>query len=476
MAYNFKRCDRDQMYLLPPDMRDWLPENHFVWFIMEIISSLDLKAFYRRYNPQGDGRPAYHPSMMTALYFYSYCTGERSSRKIERLCMESVPFRIISGDQQPDHTTISRFRKKFSRELSALFLQVVTLCYESGLCNFRTVSVDGTKIQANASMASNRNESGLKKEIQKYFKEADEADAREDKLYGPDRRGDELPPELSTEEKRIRKIKEIQERLRTEKEEKVRSQEEKLNMRKAQEESTGKKKRGRKPKSVEAVEEEASENLKGNLTDSDSRVMKTAKGYLQGYNAQATASEDQIILSAEITQECNDKNQLIPMLEKTKENLDAVDSNIEIGTLLADAGYFSRKNLDSITADDPDLLVAVSKEWKTRKAQKDGKEIPLPLTPVSAMENKLLTPRGKELYKKRSITIEPIFGHIKEVLRFGRFMRRGLEACDSEWKMVCIAHNLLKLWRYGIDKFHEKIRENRAIVPAENQEISPLAA
>ncbi|GAB1487434.1 hypothetical protein MASR2M79_24920 [Aminivibrio sp.] len=184
------------------------------------------------------------------------------------------------------------------------------------------------------------------------------------------------------------------------------------------------------------------------------------------YNAQATASEDQIILSAEITQECNDKQQLIPMLEKTKENLDAVDSDIEIGTFLADAGYFSRKNLDSIQPDDPDLLVAVCKEYKTRKAQRDGKEVPLPLTPVSAMENKLLTPVGKELYKKRGITIEPIFGHIKEVLRFGRFMRRGLEACDSEWKMVCTAHNLLKLWRYGIDKVHEKIRENRAIVSA----------
>ena len=205
--------------------------------------------------------------------------------------------------------------------------------------------------------------------------------------------------------------------------------------------------------------------------------MKTAKGHLQGYNAQATASEDQIILSAKITRECNDKNQLVPMLEKTKENLDAVDSDIEIGTLLTDAGYFSKKNLESIKPEDPDLLVAVSKEWKTRKAQAqgDGKEIPEPLTPVSAMEHKLLTPKGKELYKKRSITIEPVFGHIKEVLRFGRFMRRGLEACRCEWKMVCTAHNLLKLWRYEIDKVHEKIQENRAIVPAETQEISALA-
>jgi hypothetical protein len=239
-----------------------------------------------------------------------------------------------------------------------------------------------------------------------------------------------------------------------------------LEERKAQEESTGRKKRGRKPKSTKEVEEEASKSLKANITDPDSRIMKTGKGYLQGYNAQAVASEDQIILSAGLTSECNDKNQLIPMLEATKENLDTVNANIKIGTFLGDAGYFSQKNLDSLKPDDPDLLIAVSKERKTRKAQRDGKIIPLPLTPVSTMEYNLLTPEGRKQYKKRSATIEPVFGHIKEILDFDRFMRRGLDACDCEWKMICTSHNLLKLWRYGIDKVRKKIRENMAIVPS----------
>ena len=236
---------------------------------------------------------------MTALYFYSCCSGERSSRRIERLCMESVPYRVVSGVLQPDHTTINRFRKKFASGLSALFLKIITLCRKAGLCILNTVSLDGMKIGANASMSGNRNEAGLRKEIQNYFREADDADAREEELYGPGRRGDELPPDLSTREGRLRKLREIQKSLREENEEKVQEQEKEDHS--PQEESTGKKKRGRKPKSVETVKEKASERLKVNITDPESRIMKTAKGHLQGYNAQAAASEDQIILSAEVT-------------------------------------------------------------------------------------------------------------------------------------------------------------------------------
>lgn len=190
-----------------------------------------------------------------------------------------------------------------------------------------------------------------------------------------------------------------------------------------------------------------------NITDPESRIMKTAKGHLQGYNAQAAASEDRIILSAEVTQDCNDKKQLLPMLERTKENLAAADRTLRMGTLLADAGYFSRKNLEEADPKGPELLVAVSSEWKSRGRRTDGEApSPTPLSPASVMEEKLRSPGGKELYRKRGITIEPVFGHIKEVLGFRRFMRRGLEACVNEWKLICMAHNLLKLWRYGIDK------------------------
>jgi len=453
MAYNFRNCDRDQLFLFPPDIRDWLPQDHLVWFVTEIVSRLDPGPFYSRYNPEGDGRPAYHPAMMTALYFYSYCSGERSSRRIERLCMESVPYRVVSGGLQPDHTTISRFRKKFASELSALFLQIITLCRKAGLCTLNTVSLDGTKIGANASLSANRNEAGLRKEIRNYFREADDADAREDELYGPGRRGDELPPDLSTREGRLRKLREIRKSLREEKEEKVREQEKKIEDRSAREESAGKKKRGRKPKSVETAQEKASERLKMNITDPESRIMKTAKGHLQGYNARAAASEDRIILSAEVTRDCNDKKQLLPMLERTKENLAAADRTLRIGTLPADAGYFSRKNLESVDPAGPELLVAVSSEWKTcgRRTGGGAPSSP-PQSPAPDMEEKLRSPGGKELYRKRGITIEPVFGHIKEVPGFRRFMRCGLEACCNEWKLMCMAHNLLTLWRYGIDK------------------------
>jgi len=459
MAYNFRRCDRDQMLLLPPDMRDWLSDDHLVWFILDVVSQLDLTSFYETYNTKGEGRAAYHPGMMTALYFYSYCTGIRSSRKIEQLCQESVPFRVISNDQQPDHSTISRFRKRFENELAGLFIQVLTFCYEAGLCNIKTVSVDGTKIKANASMSANRTESGLEKEIKKYFQDSDEVDAQEDELYGPDKRGDELPPELATREGRLEKLREFKERLAKEKQQKVDEQQSKIDERKEYEQSTGRKKRGRKPKDTRKVEEKASKNLKLNLTDADSKIMKTSKGYVQGFNSQAVVSEDQIIIVSEITRECNDKNQLIPMLEGAKKNLQTLDADLEIGTFLGDAGYFSSKNLESLTSDDPDVLVAVSKEWKTRKAQRDGKVIPLPLTPTTTMEYKLLTSEGRKLYKKRGATVEPVFGQIKEVMGFDSFMRRGLKACACEWKIICIAHNLLKLWRYGIDKVHKKINE-----------------
>jgi transposase len=474
MTYNFKRFDRGQMLLLPPDMRDWLSDDHLVWFIQDVVSQLDLTSFYESYNAKGEGRAAYHPDMMTALYFYSYCTGIRSSRKIEQLCQENVSFRVISCDQQPDHSTISRFRKKFENELAGLFIQVLTFCYEAGLCNIKTVSVDGTKIKANASMLSNRTESGLEKEIRKYFQESDEVDARE--LYGPDNRGDELPPELANREIRLRKLREFKERLAKEKQQKVNEQQAKIDESRNYEKSTGKKKRGRKPKDAKKVEEEASKSLKVNITDPDSRIMKTSKGYVQGFNSQAVVSEDQIIIVSEVTQECNDLNQFIPMLEATKENLKAISGDLEIGTFLGDAGYFSKKNLESITPDDPDVLVAVSKEWKTRKAQRDGKVIPLPLTPTTTMEYRLLTKEGRKLYKKRGATVEPVFGQIKSVSGFDSFMRRGLKACACEWKMICIAHNLLKLWRYGIDKVHKKINQATAIKIKSGQRVNAVAA
>lgn len=469
MAYNFICGDRDQLLLLPQDMRDWLPGKHLVFFMLDIVSQLNLSEFRRFYNPDGVGNAAYDPSMMVALYFYSYCVGERSSRKIEELCRESVPYRVVSGGLQPDHSTISRFRKRFEKELAALFLQVLPFCCAAGLCDVAVVAVDGTKMKANAAMAKNRTESGLKKDIERYLREADMIDAEEDRLYGPDKPGKEIPPEYATREKRINEFRKYQKQLAQEKQKLVEEHQARIDKRKEQEAETGAKKRGRKPKSIEKVEKDAQKKLKVNLTDPDSRIMKTASGYLQGFNCQAAVSSDQIVVAAELTQDQNDVHQLIPMLEKTIENLKTLEENMEIGTFLGDAGYFSEKNLRQLGPDYPDVILAVTKEWKTLKAQRGGNIIPLPVDLKTAMEYRLLTPEGRELYSKRKIMPEPVFGQMKEVSGFRGFMRRGEEACACEWKMICTAHNLLKLWRYGVDKVHRKtaaaVAMAREIVP-----------
>jgi len=459
MAYNFKTFNRDQMYILPPSMREWLPKDHLVWFIIDIVSQLDLTPFYKAYNAQGMGNAAYDPAVMAALYFYSYCVGERSSRKIEKNCLESVPFRIISGDLHPDHSTISRFRKKFQKELADLFKQVLVFCGEAGLCDLRTVSVDGTKIKANASLAANRDEKGLEREIRKYLEEAEALDAQEDALYGSDKRGDELPPELATREGRLKKLREFKEKLAKEKEEKMAFQQEKLEKRKQEEEASGRKKRGRKPKTVEKVAQETEEKAKINLTDPESRIMKSAQeGHIQGYNGQIAVSQDQVILTAELTQEHNDKKQMLPMLEKTLEDIEPLLSpeDPDIGPFLFDAGYPSEENLASLIPEHPEVIAAVKKEWKTRKGDNI---LPLPLTLTAAMACKVRSPRGKALYAKRGSTVEPVFGQLKEILGFRRFSRRGFLACACEWKMMCTAHNLLKLWRYGIEKVQQKVED-----------------
>jgi hypothetical protein len=386
-----------------------------------------------------------------------YCVGERSSRKIEKNCLESVPFRIISGDLHPDHSTISRFRKKFEKELAALFTQVLVFCGEAGLCDLASISVDGSKIKANASLAANRDEKGLEREIKKYLEEAEALDAQEDALYGPDKRGDELPPELATREGRLEKLREFKEKLAKEKEEKMAAQQEKLEKRQQEEEASGQKKRGRKPKTVEKVAEEVEAKAKVNLTDPDSKIMRTAQeGHVQGYNGQIAVSQDQIILTAELTQDQNDKKQMIPMMEQTLENIDPLLSpeNPDVGPFLFDAGYPSEENLASLTPEHPEVIAAVRNEGKTKR---DDNVLPIPLTLTAAMECKVRSPRGKELYAKRGSTVEPVFGQLKEILRFRRFSRRGFLACACEWKMMCTAHNLLKLWRYGIEKVHQKV-------------------
>ena len=450
MGYNFLPCDRNQAYLLPPSLTDWLPEDHLAWFVLDAVEQIDLSPFYKKYRIDGVGNSAFDPSMMAALMIYSYCTGERSSRKIEKHCQTDVAYKVVTANQYPDHTTISRFRKDNQSHLKKLFLEILRLCAEAGLVKLGNVSLDGTKVEANASLSANRKLKHLKQEIDKMLSEAATKDAEEDKAFGPDKRGDEVPDDLRDRNSRINRLKACKERLEQEKAEAEKEQQDKIDKRKAHEERTGKKPRGRKPQSPE---EAGNKDAKANVTDPDSRIMKTRKGFVQGLNAQAVTTGEQIIVAEDVTQEENDKQQLHPMLEQTEENRQAVGIEEETGVALADAGYCSEENFMKRPAGDVELLVAVQKDYKQRKAMAEQPPpeglIPDDLSPTELMERKLLTERGRRLYKIRGKTVEPVFGQIKDIRGFDRFMRRGIEACRSEWSLICATHNLLKLWRSG---------------------------
>jgi len=449
MAYNFQPCDRNQAYILPPSLADWLPQGHLAWFVLDAVEQIDLQPFYKKYRTDGIGNSAFNPSMMVGLLMYAYCTGERSSRRIERYCQTDVAYKVITANQSPDHSTISRFRKDNEANLKNLFLEVLRLCAETGLVKLGKVSLDGTKIKANASLAANRTLKHLERAVEKMLAEADAKDAEEDKTFGPDKRGDELPEDLRDRNSRLERLKACKQRLECERAEAKQTQQKKIDQRQAKEEATGRKSRGRKPKSPEDAR---NKDAKANVTDPDSRIMKTRKGYVQGLNAQAAVTEDQVIVAEDVTQQANDKQQLHPMLEQAEANRRAVGVKETMDTALADAGYSSDNNFRKVSAGGAELLIATQKDWQQRKSLQDRPPrgpIPLGLSATELMERKLRTKRGRELYKWRSRTVEPVFGQIKDVRGFDRFMRRGFEACRSEWSLICATHNLLKLWRSG---------------------------
>lgn len=449
MAYKFYPIERDQMFLLPPSLKDWLPKDHVLWLILDIVEGLDITPFLKKYNRDGMGHVAYHPTMMLTVLLYSYCMGERSSRKIEKLCQESIPYRVAAANQMPDHTTLCRFRKDHEKAIEPLFIEELRLCKEAGLVKLGVVALDGTKISANASIAANRTHESIEKEVKRMLSEAEAKDEEEDRLYGKDNRGDEFPKELTDPMSKLARLRECKMRLEKEAEEASQAQRLKIEERVNEEKVSGKKRRGRKPKDPPDGPDKGS---KANITDPESRIMKTAFRFIQGYNAQAVVTEDQIIIAAEVTQEENDRRQLLPMIAKTKENVRAAGINEDLKVALADTGYCSESNLSVVTPDDPELIIATKKDWKERQESSANPvprgRIPSHLTATEKMERKLKTKRGKTLYKKRGKTIEPVFGQIKGSQGGDTFMRRGIKACDSEWKLMCIAHNVLKIWRH----------------------------
>jgi len=452
VAYNFIPCDRDQSFLMPPSLSDWLPEDHLAWFVLDAVSQMDLSAFRAKYRADGWGAKAFSPDMMVSLLLYAYCMGERSSRRIERACETDVAFRVMAANTKPDHSTIARFRGKNLKQLEKLFTQILRLCAEAGLVKVGVVAIDGTKMEANAALAANKKYEGLEKEIKrevaKMLAEAESVDRAEDKKYGK-KRGDELPEEMRTQKTRVERLRECKERLERDAQDRAAEQQKRIDERAAKEAATGVKLRGRKLKEPDPT---ASKEARANVTDPESRVMKNRKGYMQGYNAQAAVTEEQIIVAAEVTQEENDVGQLHATITKTGENLKSAGVEEKVGTALADAGYWSEANAEG-RDDGPDLLIATTKDRRQRKAARERPpprgRIPKDISCRDRMERKLMTKRGRATYKKRSRTVEPVFGQIKDARGCKRFNLRGLDGASGEWKLICGTHNLLKLWRSG---------------------------
>ena len=451
MAYNLMRWDREQGYLMPPSMREWLREEDLAWFIVDAVEQMDLGEFYAAYRNDGWGAAAYDPTMMVAVLLYAYCQGLRSSRRIAMALERDVGFRVVAANQHPDFRTICRFRAEHEEALEALFVEVLRLCHEAGLVKLGVVALDGTKVAANAALAANRSHEAIEEEVQRMLAEAKATDAEEDTRYGPDRRGDELPEGLGRRADRLKRLKEAKERLEGEAEAAAKTAQEHLEQRQAEEEATGKKKRGRKPKVVQAT---PSDESRANTTDPESRIMKSRQGYVQGYNAQAVVSEDQVIVAVGVTQEANDVQQLEPMLQSMEHTLKAAGIEDRPKAGLADAGYWSEANVKACSCPEmPELLIATTKDWKQRKMLREKGcprgRMPKGLSTRDRMERKLLTKRGRALYKMRGVVVEPVFGQVKDGQGFRRFMRRGLGAAQSEWSLVATTHNLLKLWRSG---------------------------
>ena len=429
--------DLDQQYLLPPSVRDWLPQDHLAWYIHDAVETIETDELLDRYRVCGKGELPYDPRMMLRVLIYAYCTGVFSSRRITKQLEESVPFRVLAANQMPDHRTICRFRAEHIDLFESFFVQVLQMASAAGLVKLGTVAVDGSKVKANASrrkaMSYSRmksEEKRLRAEIRRITEMAKGIDEAEDELFGPDFRGDEMPAELADRKSRLKVIQEAKKRLEERKaEEDKRNDDEKA--RKAKEE-------GR-----EVHEARSRKHPKGkprpkdqeNFTDPDSRIMKDSKGFEQCYNVQVAVDKtNQLIVANGVTNNAADVDQLIPMAKQAMAN-----TGKPIGRLLADAGYRSESNFAQLEKAEIDGFVSVGKEAK-KPPEADPK-----LQATVRMKRKLATKRGRAWYRQRKWIAEPVFGWVKNVLGFRAFSMRGEAKADGEWNLVSLATNLRRL-------------------------------
>ena len=417
--------------LLPPSLREWMPEDHLAYFVGDVIDQLDLSAMDDVYGNEKRGQPPYNPRMMTKLLVYAYCVGVFSSRRIERRLVEDIASRVLAAENQRNFRTISDFRKIHLKTLEGLFEQVLKIALEAGLMKVGRVALDGTKIKANASkhkaMSYDRmkdKERDLRADVKEMMAQAEAADVEEDERYG-DQRGDELPAELARRETRLKAIREAKRALVARAREKAAAE-------------------GKDPKQARPKGQD-----QHNFTDPESRLMKGSDGFLQAYNAQAAVEPVlQLIVGQTVTAASNDKEQLMPMVEVIEQQ-----SGQRPDEILADSGYCSEKNLEALeSAENPEQRI---EGYIATERQKHGEyKEPCPRGPLPAnasrvdrMRRKLKTKPGRLVYAVRKTIVEPVFGQIKQARGFRQFLLRGIEKVRGEWSLVCLTHNILKCYR-----------------------------
>jgi len=460
MPQNFIACDREQVLLLPPSLRDWLPDDHLALFVLDAVTQLDLEAFYGSYRRDGHGRAAHDPAMMVALLLYAYARGQRSSRLIERDCVENVAYRVITGNQAPDHATIARFRQRHETAIAGLFGSVLGLCAQAGMVKVGVIAIDGTKVHASASHHANRDYEQIARDI---LAEADAVDRHEDELHG-ERRGDELPPHLSSSQGRHAWLRDARRRLDDQRaneeapipqsrparlKESKRRLDEQLEVECAANAAyeayrvrgvmNNGRRMGAPPKPYQPPPVPAG---KMNVTDPDSRNVKTPRGYMQGYNAQAAVNEQQIVIAAEVTVDSPDFGHLDPMVKAVEKELIGADVTDTPEVIVADAGYWHQVQMQAII--DRGIQVLVPPDAGKRKGPRPGWDGGA----YAFMRRVLASDHGGGLYSKRQGMIEPVFANTKFNRRIDRFQRRGRSAARSEWRLITATHNLLKLHKH----------------------------
>jgi transposase len=478
VAYNFTPVDREQLLLMPPSVADWLPEDHLAWFVIDVVAELDMSSFFAAYRLDGRGGAAYDPQMMLALLVYAYCVGERSSRRIERRLVEDVAFRVVAANQQPDHATLARFRATHETSIAALFGQVLAVCARAGLLRPGLVAIDGTRMVANASREANRTAEQVAEEIAgEILAEAAVTDASEDAEESRRAGGSEPPDaDLGPRAGRRARLRRVLDELKAEADE--HSYEAVMARRATKEAETGKKLRGKRPS---PTRQKNRGRQHGNITDPDSRLMNTKNGFVQGFNAQAVATVDQFVIAAEVSNQAFDAPLYEDVITTAKTNLKKAGERRRIRRVVADAGYWSDHNVhlpgvESFIAPGRARKLAKIAESQQQRAEIIDQVQAGELTKPEAAEKlgvsvarvnqilrrrragdpdqltaasiaKIDSPRGRRTYARRAGTIEPVFAQIKHNRKIRTVSRRGLTAADSEWKLICATHNLLKLYR-----------------------------